>query len=265
MKSSSYKIQYFVSVSHLFTAALLLIVCLVATSGNSFAANKIAAIELTNNPKESLKVKISQLSPTRIGFGGYPIAEVIGDENKYKIISDSSGQNVFITPKAEVGTIIPVTIITSNNMAQDLLLEVMGDELMPQSILITIPKKKQNDSPYGRNSSVYKASKAESALMLKAMINDENRGEKYYVTASARKLFSPSLPHLKILQYKTYRFGDLTGANLVITNNSKEVVYLTEEIISTLFRGVELVTLNDGLLSKGTSTKAFVITRRGSL
>jgi hypothetical protein len=253
MKSSSYKV-------------LLPVACFLAISFNALGSNKISAIEIINNPRQSLKVKISSLSPTRIGFGGYSISEVIGDENKYKIIADSSGQNVFITPKAEAGTIIPLTIITSNNMVQDLLLEVMGDEPMPQSILITVPKKiegeKEGEIVRDTRS---KVDKAQSALMLKAMINDENRGGKYYVTATPRRLANTPLPSLKILQYKTYRFGDLTGASLLVTNSAKEMVYLTEEMISSLFKNVELVALNDGLLAKGADTKAFVVTKKGSL
>jgi hypothetical protein len=233
-----------------------------ATSSNALGSNKIFAIELTNNPKESLRVKISSLSPTRISFGGYSISEVVGDENKYKIIADGSGQNIFITPKAEAGTIIPVTIITSNNMVQDLLLEVMGDEPMPQSILITTPKKIEGEVARDTRS---KIDRAQSTLMLKAMINDENRDGKYYITAIPRRLANPPLPSLKILQYKTYRFGDLTGASLLVSNSGKDMVYLTEEMISSLFKKVELVTLNDGLLPKGSETKAFVVTRKGNL
>jgi hypothetical protein len=245
-----------------FCNILLLLACFLAISSNALGSNKIFAIELTNNPKESLRVKISSLSPTRISFGGYSISEVVGDENKYKIIADGSGQNIFITPKTEAGVVIPVTIVTSNNMTQDLLLEVMGDEPMPQSILITVPKKVEGEIVRDTRS---KIDKDQSTLMLRAMINDENRGGKYYVTAMPRRLPNIGLPSLKILQYKTYRFGDLTGASLRITNSDKEMVYLTEEMIGSLFNNVELVTLKDGLLARGSETKAFVVTRKGNL
>lgn len=245
-----------------FILMLLLSFCGVVIPSNSFASNMVAAIELENNPKESLKVKISSLSPTRIGFGGYSVSEVIGDENKYKIIADSSGQNVFITPKAEVGAIIPITIITSNNFVQDLLLEVMNGESMPKSILITVPKRKLYHAEKYSNRVI---DKAVAALMLRAMIDDSNRDGKYYVTTSTRKLQNPSLPSVKILQDKTYHFGDLTGASLVITNNGKKLISITEEMISQMFKNVSLATISDSFLSKGESAKAFVVTRKEAL
>ena len=245
-----------------FILTLLISFCVFALPNDSFASSLVHAIELANNPKESLKVKISSLSPTRIGFGGYSIAEVIGDEKKYKIIADSAGQNVFITPKAEVGTIIPITIITSNNFVQDLLLEVMSNEPMPQSILITIHSNMQDKKAKLHNSTIDKEA---ASLMLKAMINDSNRDGKYYVTTSSRKLSSPSLASLKILQDKTYHFGDLIGVSLVITNKGKEPVHITEEMLSKMFKGTSLVTISDNFLSKGASTKAFVITKKGDL
>ncbi len=236
---------------------VLLTLILSTLGGNvSLAANSMSAVELKHDPKSSIKVKISALAPTRITFGRYSIAEVIGDENKYKIIADSSGLNVFISPKSEVGTIIPVTIITSNNLVQDLILEVSGGKLLPHSILINPIKSSLKQDGI---------TKGDATAMLKAMMSEENKGGKYYVSTGERKLSIPSLPGLRIVQDKTYRYGDLTGVRLTLTNRKKDVVYLTEEMIGGIFKNLELVSVDEVVLTKNHSTKAFIITREEGL
>lgn len=236
---------------------ILLGLILSALGGNiSLAANSTSAVELKHDPKASLKVTISSLAPTRIAFGRYSIAEVIGDENKYKIIADSAGLNVFISPKSEVGSIIPVTIITSNNLVQDLILEVSGGKLLTHSIMINPSKMELNLDSH---------TKADATSMLKAMISEENKGGKYYISAGNRKLSIASLPGLRIVQDQTFRFGDLTGVRLVITNTKKDVVHLTEEMIGGIFKNIELVSVEKDVLTKNHSTKVFIITREEGL
>src|ERR1700677_619864 len=160
----------------------LTFLCVVKT----FAA---AALEFTHSPRSAIRAKISETAPTRINFGGYQITEVIGDENKYKIITDSNGLNVFITPKVVGGSIIPMTLIAGSNKVQDLLLEVSNEEKLPRSVIIA-----SDSSKGGRNL----PDESETELLLKAMLDDENPHDKYYITQPKQKYVLPHLPKLLI-------------------------------------------------------------------
>ena len=215
---------------------------------NTFAAS---VLEFMHNSKSAIRAKISETAPTRINFGGYQITEVIGDENKYKIITDSNGLNVFITPKVASGSVIPITLIAGSNKVQDLLLEVSAQEQLPRSIVIA-----SDSSHKGENLS----DKSEVELLLRAMLDCDHTQDKYYITTVKRKLTIPSLPKLSIVQDKTWRFKKLTGASLVITNKDKVTARLQGKHIKSLFEGAKLTVIENNLLVKGASTKAFIVT-----
>ena len=219
-------------------------------------ASTAAGLDFIHNPKASIRAKISETAPTRINFGGYQITEVIGDENKYKIITDSAGLNVFITPKVASGSIIPLTLIAGSGKIQDLLLEVSEEEKLPRSLIISDLRKINALS----NCDSVTEPKDEAKQMLDAMIEDENPQDKYYVAQLKRKLTLPSLPMLFIIQDKSWRFKNLTGARLVITNKGKVAINLQEKHISSIFKGAKFVTIETKLLNEGASTKSWIVT-----
>lgn len=220
-------------------------------TSSTIASGVSSVLEITHNPKTVIKTTISETAPTRINFGGYQITEVIGDENKYKIITDGNGLNVFITPKVASGSVIPMTLIAGSNKVQDLLLIVSEEEKLPRSLIIASCLSKRGEASVG---------KSETELMLQAMIDDENPKDKYYATLLKRKLVLPSLPKLSIIQDKSWRFKGLTGASLIITNKGKVAANLQGKHISNLFKGTRLTVINNNLLGAGMSARAFVIT-----
>ena len=225
----------------------------------------IPAMEFIRSPKLTIKAKIGRIAPTRISFGKYPIAEVIGDESKYKIIGDKGGFNIFITPNVPAGEIIPLHLITTNNQVQSLLLEVGASKTLPQSILITEPKSNTSNLSGAQNSrDSHATSSSDAALMLKAMMTGDNAHGKYYVTFLDKKISIPSLKKLSIVQDKTWRFKDLTGASLKVTNESKKQVILQEEDFSQIFKNTLLSGIESNLLPKNTATRAFIVTREAS-
>lgn len=215
----------------------------------TFAAST-SVLEFTHNSKTAIRAKISETAPTRINFGGYQITEVIGDENKYKIITDGNGFNVFITPKIASGSVIPLTLIAASNKVQDLLLEVSDKEKLPRSLIIT-PDASKKDKVLPQRS--------ETELMLRAMLEDDNPNDKYYITSVKKKMILSSLPQLTVTRDKTWRFKNLTGVRLIITNLGRRATNLHIEHIAKLFKGTGLTVIDDNLLRKGASTKAFII------
>ncbi len=208
-------------------------------------------LEFTHNSKTAIRAKISETAPTRINFGGYSITEVIGDENKYKIITDGNGFNVFITPKVVSGSIIPITLISGSNKVQDLLLEVSSKEKLPRPLIIaSCASTKDKLLP----------EKSETELMLKAILGDDNPNDKYYVISTKRKIVLPSSLKLTVTHDKTWRFKNLTGVRLTITNRGFATTKLRGRDIASLFKGTKLTVLDSNLLRQGDSTKAFIIT-----
>ncbi|MCZ6925117.1 MAG: hypothetical protein O7D30_07255 [Rickettsia endosymbiont of Ixodes persulcatus] len=60
----------------------------------------------------------------RIWFSGKHIIEVIGDSTKYKILQDTVGMNLFVTPIAAIGEDIEMTVIEAGGRTLDLSLRV---------------------------------------------------------------------------------------------------------------------------------------------
>lgn len=189
--------------------------------------------------QDRLKAKISGNSANRLQFGIMPIVQIVGDENKYKVVTDSRGTNIFIIAKVPNGEIIELSLINGAGLATDLELEVA--DIKGQVIIIN-------------NSAVIRGDDQEQqeiTAMLTSMINDCR--DKYYVTVIKRQVTKLENKGLKIEQDRIYRFGNLTGARLNVTNLAKRQ---SRELIAaefnSLFDGVVLTAMQQNtLLAKG--------------
>ena len=69
---------------------IILMISMILTGSLALAAQDFEYI-----PGNKIKAQISTNNLNRIEFGKIGIAQIIGDESKYKIIADSKAQNIF--------------------------------------------------------------------------------------------------------------------------------------------------------------------------
>jgi hypothetical protein len=220
----------------------------------------IAATHLQHVPGELLRAEISSKEFSRIELRGRsndlnstrrPVFEVIGDESKYQLLSDTLGSNIFIKPQVPVGSHFTISLIGISGKAVDLELRVR--DIGAVAIIIDELPKEEGADKIRDHQAKSNIDIREEALMLKSM--KLGVSSKYYVVESKSLLSNTKLPvslkGLKVLKEKTYRFGDLTGVVLLVKNRSKQDLALQEEDFSHLFCGTTLVHLGSSTLSKG--------------
>lgn len=191
-------------------------------------------------PGNKIKATISNSNLNRIEFGKIGIAEVIGDETKYKIITDSKAQNIFLLPKIPAHQTLELAVVNFSGNVADLALKVADIE--GQVIRISMDRfyKNSSDSLSGNlsnnapYSSITVLKEQEIAKMMRSMISDKE--DKYYVTRVKRKIDLLRSMGLIVEQDRIYRFGQLIGARLKVTNKKAgKAVYLKESDFSGLF------------------------------
>jgi len=92
---------------------------------------------------------------------------------------------------------------------------------------------------------------------MRAMI--EGVQGKYYVVEAERTLRKTKQQLLK--QIRWYRYGDLSGAVLLVKNLSSKPLILLESDFSNIFTNTIAINLGSSELATGASTKAFIITK----
>ena len=78
------------------------------------------------NLQNRIKTQISKSGLNRITMLPHRITQVTGDESKYKLKFDEDGSNIYIMPTGKIGETIELSIKSSTNLVQDMLLEVAG-------------------------------------------------------------------------------------------------------------------------------------------
>lgn len=185
-------------------------------------------------PGIKLRAKISLDKANRIQFGSNPIFQIIGDDSRYNIITDESRINLFLTSKVGLGETIELSLINVKGEVADLVLQPVKIE----GQIINI-----DNNHYVVN----KQEDKEIAQMLKNMIT--NNKSKYYIQEIKRFINKLTLKDLNIMQDRIYRYENLTGARLVVTNiNKKDKVKLLESEFSDLFEGSIATSLNKKML-----------------
>jgi len=199
------------------------------------------------NSQNRIKTQISKSGLNRITMLPHRITQVTGDESKYKLKFDEDGSNIYIMPTGKIGETIELSIKSSTNLVQDMLLEVA--DIAGRSIYL------QQDNATAVEGKLINAE-------IKSMLRSMRSGEKgkYYVQASNRIIANKL--GLYIRQVQTYRWEGLVGAVIEIENKSKLPVNISEQDIASLYQKVRAVSIDGIYPSIGAKSKvrAYVIT-----
>ena len=220
---------------------ILLLVTFVLLSEVAVAAN------FKLNSQSRIKTQISKSGLNRITMLPHRITQVTGDESKYKLKFDEDGSNIYIMPTGKIGETIELSIKSSTNLVQDMLLEVA--DIAGRSIYL------QQDNATAVEGKLINAE-------IKSMLRSMRSGEKgkYYVQASNRIIANKL--GLYIRQVQTYRWEGLVGAVIEIENKSKLPVNISEQDIAALYQKVRAVSI-DGIypsIVAKSKVRAYVIT-----
>lgn len=110
----------------------------------SFLTVSTASTLLTIQPEKRLKAKISKDSMNRLAVKGDRIISVFGDNDSYDIQTEETSGQVFIKPNYENGEKpLSITVMTENNVVQDMLLEPVQKEA--STLILTNTSKKREE------------------------------------------------------------------------------------------------------------------------
>jgi hypothetical protein len=220
---------------------ILLLVTFVLLSEVAVAAN------FKLNSQSRIKTQISKSGLNRITMLPHRITQVTGDESKYKLKFDEDGSNIYIMPTGKIGETIELSIKSSTNLVQDMLLEVA--DIAGRSIYL------QQDNSTDKTGKLINSE-------IKSMLRSMRSGEKgkYYMQISNRTIANKL--GLDIRQMQTYRWGNIVGAVIEIENKSKLPVNISEQDIAALYQKVRAVSIDGIYPSIGAKSKirAYVIT-----
>lgn len=222
----------------------------------------LAAQEFEYIPGNKIKSKISASNVNRIEFGKIAIAQIIGDESKYKIIADDKAQNIFLLPKVLAPETFELALVNSSGNVADLILKV--EDIEGQIIKISM------DNFYNKSSNIFASSlnnkwlvqsqEQEIARMIRSMILDKE--DKYYVIRVKRKINRLQNIGLSIEQDRIYHFGKFIGARLNITNkNSKKLIHLKEAYFNNLFDFCLATTIERTILPPKAKGFVWIVTK----
>jgi hypothetical protein len=218
----------------------------VTVTANTEAFDNVKHVNI--NPNKYLELVIGREVANRIHVVNREIQEIIGDENKYSINWSMDYQNMFITPKAEVGEIIDISLLLFGGEVQDIRFTV-GD--CSAQAIVLIPNKVKDAC------SLNNEFNHEVAEMVRAMIKGEKR--KYYVVTGKR--FINCDEEKKLTQIKSYSYKDLTGAYIEITNKTNKELLISQDIFKDIFKSVIATEVCQERLPARGKTYAVVISR----
>lgn len=210
---------------NLLLTALLLTICI---SYNVYAYQEYRISD------DKIRAIISSNKINRIEFDAHGIAQVIGDDSRYQFISDDRGMNIFLKTGGQEEGNIELSLISQSGVVADLVL-TPKDNIEGQVIRIkSIPN----------NNAVNSSFSLEVKSLLRAMIRDE--AGKYYVRSAKNiidlnKTGNPRTG-LKIMQDRIYRYKDLIGTRLIVSNkNSKQSLILNKTDFEQVFESTVAV------------------------
>jgi hypothetical protein len=239
---------------------IILIITMILANNLSLAAQEFEYI-----PGSKIKTYISSSNLNRIEFGRGGLAQVIGDDNKYKIITDNRGQNIFLLPKIPASQTLELALVNLSGNVADLVLETKDIE--GQVIRIFSDGFSDNRSnlhwqPVATTQVQAQTRKQEQEIvqMIRSMLAD--REGKYYLLHVKRKIDRLKTMGLSIEQDRIYRFGDLIGARLKVSNRkSKTVIYLKESDFSNIFESPLATCIEKRVLPPRTTGFVWIVTK----
>lgn len=204
-------------------------------------------------PQGKLTGVIAEGVANRIEFGLLGFREIIGDESKYTFITDHNHKNIFLTPKVPAGEHITLSLVNQAGEIVDLNLSVQKTE--GQMIRID---KKISDQEHSKHSQI-----KEVTSMIRAMQRDRDNKGRYFVTNETR-----NIPHniegLSLIQDRTYKYGELLGSRIVVTNLTKGLKELQQYDFRNLFEGSAAISIQKKVLRPKEKGFVFVIAREKS-
>lgn len=223
--------------------------CLIFGLSFLFIAKICLAEEFYYREGEKIKADIAADIANRISLGRMPIATIAGDESKYNVVVDNKARHIFLTPKVNIGEIIEISIIDIASHVVDLQLTAREIE----SQIIKINKKEASEKE------IAKIEEEEIIKMMKSMLAGKH--EKYYVKEVNRDLPLMAAGKVSVKQTRFYGYGNLSGAVLLVKNNSKENYELRDSDFMNLFQNIVSMNIQKRVLKPKSSTKIFIISQ----
>ena len=200
--------------------------------------------------QKQLSLNVADEAINRINFSSGRVSKIIGNVSGFSSILSDDGSNLFITPKAPNGSKIDFAVLLSSRDIID--------------ISLTVVKSKK---PYliSLNFSNNQGTQSEVSSLIEAM-QDGVIG-KYYVQKSSSNVTIPNKGKIKATSSDIYKFGKLHGTTLTLQNKSKGVkksksdssIEISENDLIKAFKGVVGVHIENTILNKGETTKAYIV------
>ncbi len=235
---------------HLTTTILMILVLM---SSNSIAGNRYHKIEVEYG--KQLLLQISSVGINRISFAPERITRIIGDISNYSSLLTDKGSELFLTSKLAAGKNFNISVILASGGVIDITAQVI-ESSQPKVIKLL----------FSKSFNAFSQEQAEARLMIKAM--EQNNKGKYYVESVNNTKFiladkHKSLKGVTLEHYCSYKFGDLRGVCLELTNQNKGVINLDAKTIAQEFENVESLAIRHSTLQSRKKTQLFIVFRRG--
>ena len=213
-------------------------------------------VEAANYPSDihTQKIKVLRYSPTRlrisskginrISFAGERLDKIIGNQDSYSAVIADQGDHLFLTSKKGPGGKINLSLLFTSGKVVDLVMQV--DKGVQSYSMLIFPV---------ADELAQEMSAAEE--MQRAM--QGGRIGKYYVQPLSRELLVSPAFNSRIIQTKSYRYGSLYGAVLLLENNSNETSYADVSVIRRQFDDVISVALDKTIIPAKQKIKAYVV------
>lgn len=209
-------------------------------------ADVFGTTSLSIDPTQRIKSKISKDTMNRITVTNDRITQVFGDNEAYEIQTEEGTGQVFIKPTPDNGVKpLSITIITENNITQDLLLEPIQKEAS------TLILKNQTPINMSGSSGVQAGTMMNSGLMNKALTSSTltTSGYDFRTTSFQEQLVEAmkilvmghgiaeeieSRPQRVMRNFlitfnKAYRLGDMKGVVFDVENPNDSTIEIKEE------------------------------------
>jgi len=235
---------------HLRTSIFMLMVLI---SSNSIAIHRYHKIEVEYGTQ--LILQISSVGINRISFAPERITKIIGDTLNYSSLLTDKGSELFLTSKLPAGNKFNISVILASGEVIDITAQIV-ESLQPKIVKLL----------FSKSFNALTQQQEEARLMIKAM--EQNNKGKYYVESVKNTKFivadkHKSLKGVTLEHYCSYKFADLQGVCLELTNQNKNVINLDAKIIAQEFENVESLAIRHSTLKPKSKTQLFIVFRGG--
>jgi hypothetical protein len=224
---------------------LISLLCLTSYEAN---ANNFAQDTIHIEYKKPIELTISGDGINRISLAPMIATSIWGNSSEYAALISNNGSELFLSSKVETGKSFALTVELAGGRVVDLLLHTLATS-MPKIVHLNLADQSFKQHEH----------RLEVEQLIKAM--QSGRKGKYYVVEEGQKLNLPSKLFGK--QSKIYKYGDLSGVILQLTNKGKGELLINARELANSFNNVIAVQLINERLKAGDSTNAFLVLKNG--